>query len=123
MAGASSAPVTVLIRAEKGSMPSEAKVLREWLRGLDASSRPESMAIRAFTLAVKALMFILFLIVFFLGRLIVGWWLVAILVAAMVLGAAQLVVIIRRQSKARLPFLVPHLNVQSMRARLAQLEA
>jgi hypothetical protein len=103
--------------------PNEAKVLELWLRGVDGQDRGEPAAARAFAVVTYVSLFLLFLAVFQFARYPLGWWLVLLVVAAVVVGAALMAVLIRRQGRSRLEYLLPHLNIESMRARLAELEA
>jgi hypothetical protein len=100
----------------------EAKVLELWLRGVDGANRVEPAAGLAFTFVTYTSPFLLFLAVFQFARYPLGWWLVLLVVAAILVGSALMVVIIRRQGRSRLEYLLPHLNIESMRARLAELE-
>ena len=43
--------------------------------------------------------------------------------AAVLVGSALMLVTIRREGRSRLKYLLHHLNIESMRARLAELEA
>jgi len=103
--------------------PNEAKVLELWLRGVDGEDRDEPVAARAFTVVTYLSLLLLFLASFQFARYPLGWWLFLLVVAAVFVGAAMMIVIIRRQSRSRLGYLLPHLNIESMRARLAELEA
>jgi hypothetical protein len=103
--------------------PNEAKVLELWLRGVDGVNRVEPAAGRAFTVGTYVSLFLLFLAVFQFARYPLGGWLVLLVVAAVFVGSALMIVIIRRQARSRIEYLLPHLNIESMRARLAELEA
>lgn len=103
--------------------PNEAKVLVLWLREVDGANRAEPAAERAFTVVTYVSLFLLLLAAFQFARYPLGWWLVLLVVAAVLVGSALMVVIIRRQSRSRLEYLLPHLSIESMRTRLASLEA
>jgi hypothetical protein len=103
--------------------PNEAKVLELWLRGVDSTNRVEPAASRAFTIVTYVSLFLLFLAVFQFARYPLGWWLVLLVLAAILVGSALMVVIIRGEGRSRLKYLLPHLNIESMKARLAELEA
>jgi len=103
--------------------PNESRVLELWIRGVDGANRDEPVPARVFTVVTYVSLFLLFLAAFQLARYPLGWWLVLLVFAAVFVGGALMVVIIRRQSRSRLEYLLPHLNIESMRARLAELEA
>ena len=103
--------------------PDEAKVLQLWLRGVDGASRAEPASARTFTAVTYTSLILLFLTVFQFASYALDWWLVVLVVAAVFVGAALMLVIIRRPSHSRLEYLLPHLNIESMRARLVALEA
>jgi hypothetical protein len=103
--------------------PNEAKVLELWLRGVDGANRIEPTAGRTFTVVTYVSLFLLFLAVFQFSQYPLGWWLALLVVAAVFVGSALMLVIVRREGRSRLEYLLPHLNFESMRARLAELEA
>jgi hypothetical protein len=102
--------------------PNEAKVLKLWLREVGAN-RVEPSAGRAFTFVTYVSLLLLFLAAFQFARYPLGWWLFLLVVAAVFVGSALMIVIVRSESRSRLEYLLPHLNIESMRARLAELEA
>jgi hypothetical protein len=101
----------------------EAKVLELWLRGVDGANRVQPASARTFTAVTYTSLILLFLAAFQFASYALGWWLVVLVVAAVFVGAALMLVIIRRQSRSRIEYLLPHLNIESMRARLVALEA
>ncbi len=103
--------------------PNEAKVLELWLRGVDGADRVEPAPVRTFTVLTYVSLLLLFLVVFQFARYPLGWGLILLVVVAIFVGSALMIVVIRDQSRSRLNYLLPHLNIESMRARLAELEA
>jgi hypothetical protein len=103
--------------------PNEAKVLELWLRGVDAENRTEPAAARAFTIVTYVSLILLLLAAFQFARYPLGGWLILLVIAAIFVGSALMLVIIRRQARSRLGYLLPHVNIESMRTRLAALEA
>jgi len=67
-------------------------------------------------------LFLIFMVAIGLNKHIAGWTLIGLLVVALFVGSALTIVVARRRGRERLRYVLPHLNVQSMRERLAQLE-
>jgi hypothetical protein len=101
-------------------MDSEAQVLRQMLRALEKADT--SQREKKFSVTVKSLLVAEFLTVLFFGRYLVGWYLLVFIIFSTFIGSALAIVIVRRQAKARMPYLMPHINIESMRSRLTELE-
>jgi len=101
-------------------MDTETQILRQTIRALEKvdTSRRENL----FSVSVKFLVFAEFVTVFFFGRHLIGWHLVVFIIVSTFIGSALAIVIVRRQAKARLPYLLPHMNIESIRSRLTELE-
>ena len=101
-------------------MDTETQILRQTIRALEKvdTSRRENL----FSVTVKFLLFAEFVTVFLFGHHLVGWHLVVFIIVSTLIGSALAIVIVRRQAKARMPYLLPHINIESMRSRLTELE-
>jgi len=94
-------------------------VLRQMLRALEKADT--SQREKKYSVTVKSLLVAEFLTVLFFGRYLVGWYLLVFIIFSTFIGSALAIVIVRRQAKARMPYLMPHINIESMRSRLTEL--
>lgn len=100
----------------------EAKLLRGWIRELQGTPRA-GWALRSFAIGTYASLLGLFVVYFLFERALVGAWLLAAIVWALLTGAALMLTLIQRRGRERLAYLAPHVALASMQARLAQLES
>jgi hypothetical protein len=99
----------------------EAKLLRVWIRELQ---NPPGLTLKArlFAAATYLSLFLVFLVFFVLERALTGWAVLTLIFWAAVTGAALALVLLQKRGVERLAFLAPHVSVESMKARLAELE-
>jgi hypothetical protein len=101
----------------------EAKLLRTWIRELERDRATPTLKSRLFAIATYLSLFFALASYFLFERSLMGWPTVALLAWAAIAGASLMLVLLQRRGRERLAILAPHVSVESMKARLAELEA
>jgi hypothetical protein len=101
----------------------EAKLLRTWIRELERGRETSALKSRLFAAATWLSLLFVFASYFLFERALMGWPMVALLAWAAITGAALMLVLLQSRGRQRLAILAPHVSVESMKARLAELEA